>query len=323
MRTCATILVLLALLVGAAPLGAQSGETGYDVVEAVNAYRVSQGKPPLEIHPALMLAAQRHADWMAANHTSSHMGEGGSMPDDRAAAAGYVGLARENVAGGTVGYATVAWAVERGWAQSQGHRLTMLADAEHIGGGTAADSETQHYVLLIGSSTYAGFSTVDAIMTGRQSEQGAESPPSSGPPTAPVRPSPTAVPGTPTPAPIYVAPIVIAEPDEDGTQIHVVRPGQTAWAIAAVYGVDLDEMLALNGLTRPVILHPGDKIAIRLGPDATPPPRAPQTYTVQEGESAWAIAATHGITLDALLAANDLVRPAILQPGDTLIIPRP
>ena len=30
-------------------------------------------------------------------------------------------------------------------------------------------------------------------------------------------------------------------------------------------------MLALNGLTRPVILHPGDKIAIRLGPDATPP----------------------------------------------------
>ena len=320
MRTCATILVLLALLVGAAPLGAQSGETGYDVVEAVNAYRVSQGKPPLEIHPALMLAAQRHADWMAANHTSSHMGEGGSMPDDRAAAAGYVGLARENVAGGTVGYATVAWAVERGWAQSQGHRLTMLADAEHIGGGTAADSETQHYVLLIGSSTYAGFSTVDAIMTGRQSEQGAESPPSLGPPTACADESDRGA-GHAHPRPIYVAPIV----SRSGRGQHADSRGPArpdGVAIAAVYGVDLDEMLALNGLTRPVILHPATRSAIRWG-------RMPRLHrarrkpTRQEGESAWAIAATHGITLDALLAANDLVRPAILQPGDTLIIPRP
>lgn len=321
MRTCAIILILLALLVGAAPLGAQSGETGYDIVEAVNAYRVAQGKPALEIHPALMLAAQRHADWMAANHTSSHMGEGGSMPGDRAAAAGYVGIARENVAGGTVGYVTVAWTVERGWAQSQGHRLTMLADAEHIGGGTAADSETQHYVLLIGSATYAGFSVVDAIMTGRQVEQGAEPPPPASGPAR--RPGLASAPGTPTPAPVYVAPIVIAEPGEDGTQIHVVRPGQTAWAIAAVYGVDLDDMLAINGLQRPAILHPGDEIVIRLGPDATPPPRTPETYTVQDGDSAWSIAAAHGITLDALLAANDLQRPAILQPGDVVIIPRP
>ncbi len=318
MRTCATILILLALLVGAAPLGAQSGETGYDVVEAVNAYRVSQGKAPLEVHPALMLAAQRHADWMAANHTSSHLGEGGSMPDDRAAAAGYVGIARENVAGGTVGYVTIEMSVERGWAQSQGHRLTMLADAQHIGGGTAADSETQYYVLLVGSSSYAGFSAVDRAMTGGQSA--GPSAPASGPTR---RPGPVSAPGTPTPAPIYVAPIEIAEPGEDGTQIHVVRPGQTAWAIAAVYGVDLDDMLALNGLQRPVILQPGDEIVIRLGPDATPPPRAPQTYTVQDGDSAWSIAATHGITLDALLAANDLQRPAILQPGDVVIIPRP
>src|SRR5690606_10734867 len=67
------------------PVFAQSGETGADIVEAVNRYRVEQGMPARAVHPALMVAAQRHAEWLAANHQGSHIGEGGSMPDDRAA----------------------------------------------------------------------------------------------------------------------------------------------------------------------------------------------------------------------------------------------
>ena len=293
------------VLLRAPSMHAQTGETGYDLIAAVNEYRVSQGKPPLTVDAALMAAAQGHAEWMAANHRPSHLGAGGSMPGDRAAAAGYSGGSVnvfENIAGGTLNYADVHFAVHVIWVQSTGHRLTMLKDATHIGGGTAWDTENQYFVLLIGGT--GGTNSGASIFVDE-------------PETPPVDPA------TPTPTPYYVTPIIRAEPNDEGTIIHTVEPGQTAWAIAAVYGVDLETMLALNGLQRPVILYPGDSITVQLGPDATPPAPIIRTHIVQANESAWTIAATYGLTLDQLLDINDLERPAILQPGQELIVQLP
>lgn len=284
---------------------AQSGETGADVVAAVNAYRVSQGRAALPVDGTLMVAAQVQADWMATIHRGSHRGPNDSMPQDRANAAAYGGSVRENVAGGTLGFMTAALVVEKIWQPSMGHRLTMLADATHIGAGVAADSENTYYALLIGDMRGAGIGALDATMVASQGGT-SDTPPS-----------------TPAPTAYYVAPIIRATPDEQGTITHKVGIGQTAWAIAAIYGVDLETMLQINGLQRPVFLHPGDTIIVELGPNATPPPRVPRSHTVQESESAWTIAATYGITLDELLAANGLERPAILQPGDVLTIPPP
>lgn len=44
---------------------------------------------------------------------------------------------------------------------------------------------------------------------------------------------------------------------------------------------------------------------------------------MKQDKNAWIIAAMHGITLDALLVANDLQRLVILQPGARVIIPNP
>lgn len=313
-RVLVLLITVVTLWPVSRPVFAQSGETGADIVEAVNRYRVEQGMPALAVHPALMLAAQRHAEWIAANHQGSHIGEGGSMPDDRAAAAGYPGAARENVASGALNYITAAWAVDSVWATSQGHRLTMLAEAEHIGAGTAWDSRDQYFVLLIGSTSGYGFAVIDAIMTGRQPPPAAATP-------APGRSTPTGPLPAVTSIRAPVIPIQIAEPGENGSVVHVVQPGQTAWAIAAVYGVDLNTLLAINGLKRPAILHPGDEIYVRLGPDMMPAPRTVH-HVVVEGESAWTIAAIYNVTLDALLEANQLERPVILKPGDILVIPR-
>jgi LysM domain len=53
----------------------------------------------------------------------------------------------------------------------------------------------------------------------------------------------------------------------------VVRQGETAWTIAARYGLTLDELLNLNGLSRGTSLQPGDKLLIRRPePSTTPPP---------------------------------------------------
>lgn len=64
---------------------------------------------------------------------------------------------------------------------------------------------------------------------------------------------------------------------------------------------------------------------------ATPSPTAPpmitpvvpqvKYHTVQPGETAWDIANEYGVTLEALVAANELADPNRLEPGQQLVIP--
>src|SRR5690606_21909058 len=98
----------------------------------------------------------------------------------------------------------------------------------------------------------------------------------------------------------------------------------TVWAIAMRYGVDPNEILALNRLTEHSILQPGDRLIIRLGEGQAPPePTAPTTYIVQANDSLWSIAARTGTTVEDLLAWNELTEQDIIQPGDELIIVPP
>ncbi|MCQ3931662.1 MAG: hypothetical protein DPW16_14490 [Chloroflexi bacterium] len=296
---CCCILLLVGLRVSI--VEAQS-DAAQELLRLVNDYRTANGMPPLTANPALMTAAQRHADWQAATNIHSHQGEGGSMPQDRATAAGYSGFVNENAASGTIGYATPAWAVQ-GWAGSYIHRITMLSQNVHIGVGVAENREETYYVLLVGSpSSHAPPSSIGE--TAETLEEDTEEQPV-----------------------VVVVPIVIATPNADGSIVHVVQEGQTVWAIASRYGVPLDEVLTINHLNRNTLLHPGDEIIIRLGEGQSPPPvpTLPVTHIVQDGESLWTIAVTHGLSLDELLALNGLTRSSIIKAGDEvrLRVPEP
>lgn len=55
-----------------------------------------------------------------------------------------------------------------------------------------------------------------------------------------------------------------------------------------------------------------------------PPAEAPAgstTYVIQDGDTLWDIALSHGTTVEAIVAANNLLNPADLQVGAELIIP--
>ncbi|MBK8021416.1 MAG: LysM peptidoglycan-binding domain-containing protein [Chloroflexi bacterium] len=300
----------------------------------MNTYRASLGLSRLVTSSALMVAAQRHAAWMAVNYTYSHSGEGGSRPQDRASAAGFSGSVSENVAGGT--WATPAEAVFF-WDQSSVHRSTMrLTGATHIGGGFAANSEQRLFVLLIGSMPGQAPLPTGAPLAG-------------GTPAIDFTPPPGMVwesdgvqhrqsdyvpsaPGTLD----YIEPTVVAyvmpfesilrsEPGLDGSVVHVVEAGQTAWAIAARYGVEVADLLAINHLPESPILHPGEEIIIQLGEGQVPPPAptSPTVVEVRAGESLWIIAARYGISVEDLRAWNGLDNSSVILPGMSLVIAAP
>lgn len=56
---------------------------------------------------------------------------------------------------------------------------------------------------------------------------------------------------------------------------------------------------------------------------SSPTPSGPQTHTVQAGEFLSTIAPQYGVTVDEILAANDITDPNLIFPGQELIIPEP
>jgi LysM repeat protein len=56
-------------------------------------------------------------------------------------------------------------------------------------------------------------------------------------------------------------------------------------------------------------------------PVASPTPPGPLLYTVQEGDTLGFIAQTYGVSVEDLMAANEIGDPHLLHPGQTLIIP--
>ncbi len=109
----------------------------------------------LSINPKLTEAAQKHADWMAAQRKMSHTGEGRSKPGSRIKSAGYDwSTYGENVAYGQ----PTPEDVVRVWLNSPPHRRNIKSEAyREIGFGFATSSKNQIYwCVTFGSTAFSG-----------------------------------------------------------------------------------------------------------------------------------------------------------------------
>ncbi len=130
-------------------------------------------------------------------------------------------------------------------------------------------------------------------------------------------------------APSHAAP-VSAPARPTATQLYTVKPGDYLSAIAKELNVSLDALLAANGLTKKSVIHPGDQLVVPPGGvlPSTPPSTSSPTpavtgavYTVKPGDYFKRIAVALGVSVDTLLAANNLKKSSVIYPGDQLQIP--
>ncbi|MDQ0575117.1 LysM peptidoglycan-binding domain-containing protein [Agromyces albus] len=116
---------------------------------------------------------------------------------------------------------------------------------------------------------------------------------------------------------------------------HVVVSGDTVSGIAAAYGLNVDQLLSANGLSRQSLIFPGQAIVLppvngtadAAAPAPAPAPSPPETATedthlVVDGDTLWDIAARNDVGVQELIDANGLDASGIIQPGQALRIPR-
>ncbi len=113
-------------------------------------------------------------------------------------------------------------------------------------------------------------------------------------------------------------------PTTTGAGTHTVAPGDTVSSIAAQYGLNIGDLLAINGLSwSSSTIYPGQVLLLNAAPvPAAPTPSAPSAaYVVVAGDTISAIASRHGMSTDAVLAANGLDRSSIIYPGQSISLP--
>jgi putative chitinase len=103
---------------------------------------------------------------------------------------------------------------------------------------------------------------------------------------------------------------------------YTVRPGESLSDVAAFFGTTVEAIVALNGLTNPDLVAPGQRLLVPAPPANTAPGREFMSeYVVQPGETLTDIAARFGTTVEALAAANGLANPSAIRIGDRLRVP--
>ncbi|WP_460781813.1 LysM peptidoglycan-binding domain-containing protein [Microbacterium shaanxiense] len=131
------------------------------------------------------------------------------------------------------------------------------------------------------------------------------------------------------PAPAAPAP---AAPVSTSTT-HTVVAGDTIFAIAQKHGTSVASIFAANGLSSASVIYPGQTITISAAPAAAPaqttapaavtPKPSGATHTVVAGDTVFAIAQKHGVSVSTIYAANGLSAASIIYPGQSIAISAP
>lgn len=133
-------------------------------------------------------------------------------------------------------------------------------------------------------------------------------------PAATALPAATAVPqATAAPAATAVRPATAVK--------YIVQPGDWIYKIARTYGISVDELLAGNPGVNKDALVPGQEINIPAAGQVVIAPTNTTVYTVQAGDTLFAIALRNNTTTAALATLNNITNPDTLAPGDVLRIP--
>lgn len=175
---------------------------------------------------------------------------------------------------------------------------------------------------------------VDAASESTAPESAAAAQPAAAVPAQPPS-APVVAPSAPLPSTSSGTPYRAVNPPADAV-IYSVRPGDSWFTISGRYGITFENLRSANlelWTLRGQNIRPADEMVIpahgsppppmeiKEAPEEKPAPAPYTNYIVQEGDTWASVAATSGVTEEALKASNVEMSSRELTPGDVLRIP--
>ena len=106
-----------------------------------------------------------------------------------------------------------------------------------------------------------------------------------------------------------------------GSASHVVTAGETLSMIAARYGASVAVLAEANGLEDPDRIRAGAVLTLAATPSpSSNEPVGTTTHVVLPGDTLWAIASKHGVSVENIVATNELTDEDHIVSGQTLRI---
>jgi len=246
-----------------------------EIIDGINALRLSYGLPALATHPVLMQLAQRQADGIAAG-LHGHWRPYGLTLGQLLIMEGYP------LAGDLTqdGYRSENWIVSMtaqgaidAWLWDDEHSNTMLSEfRSDIGAGVSMMrdewGQDQIYVVI---------ETALQTRSGQQ-QSGAKDFLTHLPG---IINGTTSINGTPVPLSEgqYIIPVFRSTARPDGDVFHQVQYGQTLWSLAITYGTTIEQIRRLNNLGSSNTVYEKQMLLVQKG--ATQPVPVPtQTATI-------------------------------------------
>lgn len=108
-----------------------------------------------------------------------------------------------------------------------------------------------------------------------------------------------------------------ANPPTEST--YTVKAGDTLSGIAARYGTTYQSLAAINGISNPNLIHPGQVLKVT-GTEPSAPASTGTVYTVKSGDTLSGIASKYGTTYQKLAQINGISNPNLIYPGQKIKI---
>ncbi len=108
---------------------------------------------------------------------------------------------------------------------------------------------------------------------------------------------------------------------------YTVRRGDTLTSIARRFRTTVDALVRTNRIPNPNLIRVGQVLQLPPGSGLPPPARPPapppaaRRYTVQRGDTLFAIARRFGTTVDTLVRLNRIANPNLIRVGQVLQLP--
>ena len=109
-------------------------------------------------------------------------------------------------------------------------------------------------------------------------------------------------------------PVPSANHNQNNSGSYIVKYGDSWWAIANRYGMNMYTLAQLNGKSIYSMIYPGEVLRVNGSANTS----ARSTYTVRYGDSWWKIANNHGMNMYTLAQMNGKSIYSMIYPGEVL-----